>query len=220
MALQGAGWLHWRMHYLRHSWFDPTSLSSRNVVWDVLSGNHDENTITQQAYRSALLAENDAAVQPVLKRRGRQRAVDAPIALQRYPEALSDAIGVWGNESTIHALYAVRAGVPAALVGIRVDKDASTIQAQLEALYVLPGYRRRGLGTAIAQHAGEWALLGMRAWSDNGQSLRMHAASQNSVEASLALEFFRSGMETAQLHGVTVPIIDWGVIDDAEDVPS
>ena len=204
------------MHYLRHSWFDPTSLSSRNVAWDVLSGNSDKDSLQVQAYRSALLAENDAAEQPVWKRRGRQRMAEQPIVLQQYPDTLVDSIGVWGNDEEVHALYSVQAGVPVALVGLRVEKDSESLHAYLDAMYVLPHYRRRGLGSAIAQHAGEWAVLGMWAWRDGAQKLSVHAQTQNVIEAALAQTFFRSAMETAQLHGIEVPSFEWGIVGDGE----
>ena len=105
---------------------------------------------------------------------------------------------------------------PAALVGLRVEKSNTRIDAYLDAMYVLPNYRRRGLGSAIAQHAGEWAVLGMQSWRDGEQQLRVHAQTHNGIEASLAQTFFRSALETAQLHGIQVPSFEWGIVGDSE----
>ena len=63
---------------------------------------------------------------------------EQPIVLQQYPDTLVDSIGVWGNDEEVHALYSVQAGVPVALVGLRVEKDSESLHAYLDAMYVLP----------------------------------------------------------------------------------
>lgn len=199
------------MHYLRHSWFDPTSLMSRSVQWDILSGDASTNAALIQEYKAALLAENDANGVILPKRRGRQRQVDN-IPMRVYPEQLAKTIGVFGNEQTIHALYSVKmSNRPAALVGIRVEKTDSKITAHLDMVYVLKMWRRRGLGQAIAEHAGRWAALGMNSWSNDSvkREFICSATTGSPVEASLATIFFRSCIETANLHAIQIPTQQW-----------
>ena len=198
------------MHYLQHSWFDPTSLMSRDVQWDVLSTNQTTNNALIEEYRSAFLSEYDSlkTIQP--KRRGRQRQSDS-IRMRRYSERLAKSIGVLGNEQCIHALYAVKmAGRPVALVGLRVEKDKS-ITTYLDVVYVIDKWRRRGLGQAIAEHAGRWATLGMNAWNDRSvpRSMACCISTRNPLEAVMASAFMQGAQETADLHAISSPEMIW-----------
>ena len=197
------------MQYLRHSWFDPTSLMSRDVQWDVLTTTQADTALVQE-YRSAFLSEYDSlkTVQP--KRRGRQRQSDS-IKMRQYPERLVKSIGVFGNDNCIHALYAVKmAGRPVALVGLRVEKGAA-ITTYLDAVYVIDKWRRRGLGQAIAEHAGRWATLGMNAWNDriNPLPTACNISTRNPLEAALASAFMQGVQETAALHAIAAPDFVW-----------
>lgn len=208
------------MHYLRHSWFDPTSLMSRDVQWDVLTTNQTTNNALVEEYRSAFLSEYDSLKTMQPKRRGRQRQSDS-IQMRQYPERLAKSIGVLGNANCIHALYAVKmAGRPVALVGLRVEKGAS-ITTYLDAVYVIDKWRRRGLGQAIAEHAGRWATLGMTAWNDRVQPrpIACSIATRNPLEAALASAFMQGAQETAHLHAIAAPELIW-LIEDATEAES
>lgn len=198
------------MHYLRHSWFDPTSLMSRDVQWDVFSNNQATNNALVEEYRSAFLSEYDSLKTMQPKRRGRQRQSDS-IQMRQYPERLAKSIGVFGNAQCIHALYAVKmAGRPVALVALRVEKK-ETITTHLDAVYVIDKWRRRGLGQAIAEHAGRWAALGMHAWNeDSAPRLTVCTIStRNPLEAALATAFMQGAKETAHLHDIPTPDLVW-----------
>lgn len=198
------------MQYLRHSWFDPTSLMSRDVQWDVLSTNHSDNTALVEEYRSAFLSEYDVLKTTQPKRRGRQRQSDS-IQMRQYPEQLAKAIGAFGNEHCIHALYAVKmAGRPVALVALRVEKGTD-ITTHLDAVYVIDKWRRRGLGQAIAENAGRWATMGMNAWNQSTEPLPLVCTitTRNPLEAALASAFMQGAQETAHLHCVQAPELRW-----------
>ena len=198
------------MHYLRHSWFDPTSLMSRNVQWDVLSDDSETNAILIQEYKASFLSENDPLQSLQPKRRGRQRQTDT-VVMRQYSENIAKTIGVFGNDHTIHALYAVKLGKsPVALVGIRVEKTDTHITTALDMIYVLKIWRKRGLALSIAEHAGRWATLGMDAWNTkNSLTTQCHATTLSHVEASLASTFLRSAVETANLHAIEPPVQSW-----------
>lgn len=208
------------MHYLRHSWFDPTSLMSRDVQWDVLTTTQADNTALVEEYRSAFLSEYDSLKTMQPKRRGRQRQSDS-IKMRQYPERLAKSIGVFGNETCMHALYAVKmAGRPVALVGLRVEKS-DTITAYLDAVYVIDKWRRRGLGQAIAEHAGRWATLGMNAWNHHSKPLPLVCSitTRNPLEAALASAFMQGAQETAALHSLRTPDFIW-LIEAATEIES
>lgn len=208
------------MHNLRHSWFDPTSLMSRDVHWHVLSGDKATNSALVEEYRSAFLSEYDSlkTIQP--KRRGRQRQSDS-IQMRQYSEKIASAIGVMGNSQCMHALYAVKmSDRPVALIGLRVEKG-DTLTTYLDMVYVLDKWRRRGLGQAIAEHAGRWAALGMHAWND-GATPRPTACSittRNPLEAAIANAFMQGSQETANLHGIPAPAQVW-LIDASTETES
>lgn len=205
------------MHYLKHSWFDPTSLMSRDVQWDVLTTNKTTDAAVVEEYRSAFLSEYDSLNTMQPKRRGRQRQSDS-IAMRRYPERLAKSIGVLGNAHCIHALYSVKmAGRPVALVGLRVEKN-DTITTHLDAVYVIDKWRRRGLGQAIAEHAGRWATLGMNAWNEPTlpRAIACSIATRNPLEAALASAFMQGAQETADLHAITAPECIW-LIEGAKE---
>ena len=198
------------MHYLQHSWFDPTSLMSRDVQWDVLTTNQTTNNALIEEYRSAFLSEYDSlnTIQP--KRRGRQRQSDS-IQMRQYSERLTKFIGVLGNEQCIHALYAVKmADRPVALVGLRVEKNEA-LTTYLDVVYVIDKWRRRGLGQAIAEHAGRWATLGMNAWNNDSTHRTMTCciSTRNPLEAVLASAFMQGAQETANLHALPAPEMVW-----------
>lgn len=205
------------MHYLRHSWFDPTSLMSRDVQWDVLGDNQAANNALIEEYRSAFLSEYDSLKTMQPKRRGRQRQSDS-ITMRQYPEKLARAIGVLGSRDCIHALYSVKmANRPVALVALRVERK-EMITTYLDAVYVIDKWRRRGLGQAIAEHAGRWAALGMNAWNDtdNPKELQCTITTRNPLEAALASAFLHGAQETAQLHSICTPTLVW-LIEDATE---
>ena len=198
------------MHYLQHSWFDPTSLMSRDVQWDVLTTNRTTNNALIEEYRSAFLSEYDSlkTIQP--KRRGRQRQSDS-VQMRQYSERLTKSIGVLGNEQCIHALYAVKmADRPVALVGLRVEKN-EYLTTYLDVVYVIDKWRRRGLGQAIAEHAGRWATLGMTAWNNSSMPRPMACcvSTCNPLEAVLASAFMQGAQETADLHAIPAPEMIW-----------
>ncbi len=206
-----------KMHYLRHSWFDPTSLMSRDVQWDVLGDNQAANNALVEEYRSAFLSEYDSLKTMQPKRRGRQRQSDS-ITMRQYPEKLAKSIGVLGSQDCIHALYSVKmAGRPVALVGLRVERKDSIV-AYLDAVYVIDKWRRRGLGQAIAEHAGRWSALGLNAWNDAAQpkELVCSITTRNPLEAALASAFLHGAQETANLHGIQTPTLAW-LIEDATE---
>lgn len=208
------------MQYLRHSWFDPTSLMSRDVQWDVLTSNQTTNTALIEEYRSAFLSEYDSLKTMQPKRRGRQRQSDS-IKMRQYPERLAKSIGVFGNNTNLHALYAVKmAGRPVALVGLRVEKN-DIITTHLDAVYVIDKWRRRGLGQAIAEHAGRWATLGMTAWNSSSEPLRIACSitTRNPLEAALASAFMQGALETAHLYTIAAPELVW-LIEDATETES
>jgi hypothetical protein len=193
---------------------------SRDVQWDVLTSNQEQNSALIEEYRSAFLSEHDSLKTMQPKRRGRQRQSDS-VQMRSYPERLAKSIGVVGNANTIHALYAVKmAGRPVALVGLRVEKK-ETITTYLDAVYVLEKWRRRGLGQAIAEHAGRWATLGMNAWNDQVSPRKTACCmtTRNPLEAALASAFMQAAQETANLHAMSSPDLLW-LIEDATGIES
>lgn len=183
---------------------------SRDVQWDVLTTTAAADNALVQEYRSAFLSEYDSLKTMQPKRRGRQRQSDS-IKMRQYPEQLAKSIGVFGNDYCIHALYAVKmAGRPVALVGLRVEKGIS-ITTYLDAVYVIDKWRRRGLGQAIAEHAGRWATLGMNAWNSPNEPrpLACSMTTRNPLEATLASAFMQGAQETAALHAMTAPDFLW-----------
>lgn len=192
---------------------------SRDVHWHVLSNDKATNSALIEEYRSAFLSEHDSlkTIQP--KRRGRQRQSDS-IQMRQYSEKIAAAIGVVGNQHCIHALYAVKMGDrPVALVGLRVEKG-DTITTYLDVVYVLDKWRRRGLGQAIAEHAGRWATLGMHAWNNDGvaRSTACSITTRNPLEAALATAFMQGSQETAHLHGIPEPDQVWLIDASTETV--
>ena len=205
--------LRYRMPYLKHSWFDPTSLMSRDVQWHVLPQDALQKKAIIETYRSALLKEQDPTKFAQPKKRGRQRA-KLELELEQYHDDLARSIGVVGNDNEVYALYAVKvANVPMGLVGLSIHKSEENITASLDLVYVMPDWRKRGLAHAIAEHAGFWVMNAMCAWREYRTPMICNVESDNEISASLATSFLDAVVRNARLLNVKEPQTKWRIYD-------
>jgi len=200
------------MNYLRHFWFDPNSLISRTITWDVFpAGSLQLHNVVEQL-RSGLMADVDDLVTLQPTRRGRQKQKQ-DIWMNTYTSDIAKVIGVMGDDNKIYALYHVQLGsVTLGIVGLHVMRTDKRIDATLDMIYILSAWRLRGLASSIAEHAGRWAVIAMQNWRfDQKHDLNIHVTSHNDISASLAVTFIQSATETSYLHNAGRIISHWSI---------
>lgn len=198
------------MPYLHHTWFDPTSLMSRSVQWSTLPEDPYQKRVPIEILRVAL--EKDVLPEKYAKprKRGRQRRENQP-SLCRWNPDIVNHIGVVGNEDDKHALYYIHIGnITLGLVGIHIWKENDQIHAEVPLIFVVPEWRKKGLGTSIAGHAGLWLATAKHHWNRD-VDWNMHLDSHNTISAKLLTHTHAQTKEGCDLFNVNYPKLHWTI---------
>lgn len=199
--------------YLHHTWFDPTSLMSRNVEWGFLpTGNHLESRNIVEKLKAGLLQEQSMHFFDAPKKRGRQKQ-QSKIDMVEYPLDILQHLGEYEDADHTHTLYVVSTGsLILGFVGVSIQQEmvnnTPTLVASLDAIMVLPQWRRRGLAQSIASHAGWWCVD--RLQHVPGSHV-CRAVSHGEVSASLANAFYDGIRARARLLGKDIPEFQWAI---------
>jgi GNAT superfamily N-acetyltransferase len=203
------------MSSLQHTWFDPTSLMTRQLQWSLLG---DDSYIRQtqiELLRVALEKETHPERYTQPKKRGRQRAQDIP-PFKCWNPSVVQHIGLHVQDHRRDALFAVRsAGVSVGLVGLSLEAKDTHIVAKTPMIFVAPEWRRRGIGTAIAEHAGIWLASTKQEWKPR-HPWSLDASSHDYISAVFVGTIWSRAVEFSDMLNESRPALRWSIYNDVE----